>query len=61
MLNNICTKYSKIENDYIGTYHNTMSPKINKPSGCKSCVHFTSRNCNGTFKDKGNDEHNFFG
>lgn len=61
MQQNICTKYTKIDNGYIGTYHNAMSPKVQKPNACKSCMYYTSRNCNTDFQDKVLSDHNYFG
>ncbi len=55
-----CNKYTKVNNNFISTYHNTMSPSINKPSHCKSCIHYTSRNCTENLHDKLTNEHNFF-
>lgn len=60
MIKNICNKYSSIDSEQIGTYHNVMSPVIQKPTQCKSCIYYTSRNCTKEFKDKMSDEHNYF-
>ncbi len=61
MIKNICNKYTKINDDTLSVYHNTMSPAINKPTHCKSCVYYTSRNCRPDINEKMTNEHNFFG
>ncbi len=57
---NFCNKYTKTSNSALTTYHNNMSPAINKPSHCRSCIYYTSKNCKQNIHDTMTNEHNFF-